>query len=134
MNAKPVKHEHKFEKELEYFCSISGVAYIKIPDWIATRERIETLKRTGRSNEKQKPFDGVMITPKAVFCIECKYGKNTLSPHQKEYKGIADSINRNSFLVLRKLDNTLYQIESCAGVFKFNDVHTMVKYIKEIAI
>lgn len=130
-NAKPpVKHEHHFERDLEFFCSINGVAYIKIPDWIATRERIETLKLTGKSNEKQKPFDGVLVTPNAVYCVECKYGSNTLSEHQKHYRDLVDSRNPGSFLVLRKKSDTDYVLEVLNTKKVFTDIVELIKYIK----
>lgn len=129
---KRVKHEHSFEKELEFVASLSGFSYIKIPDWIATRERIETLQRTGRSNEKQKPFDGILVTPKAIYCVECKYGKNKLSYHQSRWQEVVNSIKPDGFLVIRKLDDKYETCQLQIGdkVCDFTDIQALLNSLK----
>jgi len=93
--------EVRFERDLAKLATYLGCIYEKVPDVIITKSNI--IKRNGKSfvAAKKRFADGVLITPKAVFILECKYNDGQLKPHQKQSMNRINQINE-SYYILRK--------------------------------
>lgn len=128
-----MKPEAAFEKEFTTYCRMLGCEYVKIPDAIMTRAKLNMIVQKGRSDEHQRPFDGIMITPTDTICIEMKYGHNKLSAHQADWQERINKVRSGSFLQLVKREGKF----SCAymaildGVtlFIYPDCKELVKAI-----
>ena len=91
-----MKNEMLFENSLRKNAPYFKCSYFKIPD-------TKMLNKFNRKfNKEEKRFcDGILITPQKNYCIECKYGNNSLKPHQKMNMEAINKIN-GSFFLLRK--------------------------------
>jgi len=108
-----MKHEQKFEKDLERIAPLFGCLYIKIPDFIP-------LKRYGDIIAHRRPFDAVLFMPYRdkfyggnTFCIECKIDNNKLKPHQKVTQDKICEVNKSYYILRKKFlkKGVVYRIE-----------------------
>jgi hypothetical protein len=95
LNEKENSPEKSFEMEFAFWAKISRMLYLKIPDPIMTQDKLNSMKRRGQSDEFQRPCDGILITKKGNYLIECKYNYNKLLPHQEYYQGKVNEINKS---------------------------------------
>ena len=95
------KTEHYFEQILEHMSPLFKCAYIKIPDAIYTKDIVDARESGIKIRERRRPFDGVLITPTGVFCIEAKQGSNSLMPHQLVTYHHLMSVNKTSIYIVR---------------------------------
>jgi len=95
--------ETQFAKKLEKEASRYGCKLIDIPDVYVTAEKLEQFKKTGKFNERRRPFDKLLVSPSGNYCIEIKYNNSPLRPHQRETQIKINEINRSYFVVRKKV-------------------------------
>ena len=121
--------ESNFEQEIQILARKYKSMYIKIPD-----TQMITEKNRKSHGEQKRPFDGVLVTPKGNFCIECKMDNGKLSPHQADYQKLINMAN-GSFFVFRKkrLKNRVdYSIETGDMIYEnFNTCSSMLGWFME---
>ena len=124
------REESAFEKEFAFIANRFDMLYFKIPDPIYSKDKIETMRNKGRSDEHKRPFDGVLITKGQNYCIEFKVGYKALSPHQIHNERKINQINI-SFLVIRKLPKD-YRVDWFGKQHKFDTIIDMCRWIYEL--
>ena len=122
-----MKNEEIFERDLIKFGKYFGCMYIKIPD-------TKMINKFNRKNnrEMKRPFDGIMVTKKQNFCIECKFGNNVLKDHQRINQDIINEINKSFYVLRMKMlkkgvnytieqpeKNVILNSEKIEDIFKF---------------
>ena len=132
---KKISPEKNFEMEFAFWAKISRMLYLKIPDPIMTQDKLNSMKRRGQSDEFQRPCDGILITKKGNYLIECKYNYNKLLPHQNYYQTEVNKIN-HSYYVIRKINRKkaiIYRIE-CNNeiVFETLFIDEIIEFFKEL--
>ena len=132
---KKISPEKSFETEFAFWAKISRMLYLKIPDPIMTKDKLNSMKRRGQSDELQRPCDGILITKRKNFLIECKYNYNKLLPHQNYYQTEVNKIN-HSYYVIRKINRKkaiIYRIE-CNNeiVFETLFIDEIIEFFKEL--
>jgi len=121
-----MKYEQAFEKELQRIAPLVKSRYYKIPD-----TKMLNRQNRGRNREEKRPFDAVLATPYGNACVECKYGYNTLKPHQARNKQDIDSLN-GSFFVLTKRQRkrkAVYICENSGDKQEFCNALEMLQYV-----
>jgi len=127
---KPKKPEAMFEKAFKHVAELLHCLYVKIPDMIVTRARLEEIRR-GALHEHLRPFDGVLVTMKGVYCLEFKYGRNRLSTHQAWFEGIINAIKPNTFYVIRLTEKNDIRIEYAGKVIlEDGDLYRIIGYFQ----
>ncbi len=129
------KRENKesyFEKNIKKIAPLFGMLYYKIPD-----TKMLNAYNRNKNKEDKRPFDGILITSKQNYCIECKVNYGKLLDHQKINQLLINNKN-GSFYVLRKKilkNGVFYTIEqNYKIIFKTTKIENMLKYFKIINI
>ncbi len=121
--------ERAFEKNLKKVASLFGMLYYKIPD-----TKMLNAYNRNRNKEDKRPFDGILITPKQNYCIECKVNYGKLSDHQKINQFLINNKN-GSFYVLRKKflkNGVFYTIEqNYKIIFKTQEIEELLFYFNK---
>lgn len=126
-----MKREAAFETHFGQCAALFKMAFIKIPDLIPTKERIRSYQN-GMAPEALKPFDGILITPTATFCIEFKYGYGKQSPNQKFTEERINKIQSDAYYLVRKTDKGLFRIEqSEILLFETNKLEELCLYFRD---
>ena len=105
--------------------------YIVIPDMIPTRDRI-------RANmpEHRKPFDGVLVTFKGCYAIECKANYNKQMPHQERIEKAMNSVCYSAYYVVKMIVNKTrakYQIIQEATVhFETDRIEEVLRWFMKV--
>lgn len=132
---KKISPEKSFEMEFAFWAKISRMLYLKIPDPIMTKDKLNSMKRRGQSDELQRPCDGILITKKGNYLIECKYNYNKLLPHQEYYQGKVNEINK-SYYVIRKIKRkyeTIYRIEfNNEIIYETKQIENLLSFFEEV--
>lgn len=128
--AKRMKPEAQFEKDLATYARMINCVYIKIPD-------TNMLNKTNRhrNREQKRPFDGILVTNHKNYCIECKIDSGHLLPHQESNQQGINKLN-GTFYVLRKRrrkKSVAYQIEFNGElVEEFDNILDMIGYFQNL--
>lgn len=93
-----MKNEERFKGMLAIALKKHRATWVNIPDTKMINARNRHLNR-----EDKRPFDGVIIAPMFVLCVELKFGYNQLEDHQKA-TGRAIEDTNNMYVVLRMVE------------------------------
>lgn len=58
-----------------------------------------------RESQRTQPFDCILTTPTAVFCIELKCNNDKQKPHQKQREQGLNHINPKAYYVIRRWES-----------------------------
>ena len=86
--------EKRFETSFSEAAHYFGCRYYKVPDPI--------IKTGDKVVEHKRPFDGVLVTPHSIICVELKIAGGKLKTHQKENLGVINGIHKGGMIILRK--------------------------------
>ncbi|MDP3014410.1 MAG: hypothetical protein Q8M92_09225, partial [Candidatus Subteraquimicrobiales bacterium] len=117
------REEHRFEINLATACSYMKCRYFKIEDAVFTRKRLRCMKDGDAMNEKKRPFDGMIVTPRddahsgGIYAVELKFNSNSLSTHQRDNLADIRRINGMGYVLRMRKSRTkeLYIVETHAG-------------------
>jgi hypothetical protein len=104
-----MKHEERFKAMLSVSLRKYRAFWVNIPD-----TKMITKENRSYHREDKRPFDGVIIAPNFVLCVELKYMYNGLKEHQLQMGRDIEDTN-NMYVVLRMVENkqwTAYRAET----------------------
>jgi hypothetical protein len=122
------KKEELFKAQLAIQLKTHSAFWVNIPD-----TKMINAENRRRNRESKRPFDGLIIAPKFVLCVELKYGYNQLEPHQRAYGARIEDTN-GMYVVLRHVELPLrnaYRAETSTKkqLFECDNIHDFCREI-----